>query len=484
MFITKKTAPTVMVLLFLLTGMLASWLQWNKEEEIIREHAVGNLVEEINRVFNGARKLAVLASTHIHEPCTDELLRTLNRLTASEDSIRSLNIIENGEWSCSSLEGRESLGIHSPGTTTHSLMIELVHRQKTDMYMVYFPVARQVVAVAVYKAAIDDILQNFSHDKKINALFLLRPDSKSMTLTASHNYPFWIVDKSNRKIGDYLQDNRYIIILFFILLIASSVHLRHIQKLSSIETLAQAIDNDEFVPYYQPVVELMSGKIVGAEVLARWNHPERGIVPPNEFIHDAEQHGLINAMTLSLLERVEVDMQQMSYCGEASFHIGINIPPGSLECNKFTDACIRFIQRMSLINIGVMLEITERQLNLIQESVLNRLKEAGASLALDDFGTGYSNHAALQRVSPQYLKIDKMFIDSLGGGGVEDSIVSNIVHLSKLIQTPLVAEGIENEKQQEKLQQMGVALGQGYLFSKPVPFGFFYTQLDDFVSEI
>lgn len=483
MSITKKAAPTVMVLLFLLTGMLASWLQWNKEEELIREHAIGNLVEEINRVFNGARTLAALASTHIHEACTDELLRTLNRLTASEDSIRSLNIIENGEWTCSSLEGRESLGIHSSGTTTQSLMIELVHRQKTDMYMVYFPAAGQVVAVAVYKAVIDNILQKFSHDKKIDALFLLHPDSKSMTRVASHNYPFWIVDKSNRQVGDYLQDNRYIIILFLILLIKSCVHLRHIQRLSSIETLARAIDNDEFIPYYQPVVELMSGKIVGAEVLARWNHPERGIVPPNEFIHDAEKNGLINAMTLSLLERVEVDMQQIGNRRETSFHIGINIPPESLECNKFTDACIRFIQRMSLIDIGVMLEITERQLNLIQENVLTRLKDAGASLALDDFGTGYSNHAALQRISPQYLKIDKMFIDSLGRGGVEESIVSNIVHLSQLVQIPLVAEGIENKKQQEKLQQMGVALGQGYLFSKPVPFNVFYARFDNSVHK-
>lgn len=155
------------------------------------------------------------------------------------------------------------------------------------------------------------------------------------------------------------------------------------------------------------------------------------------------------------------------------FHIGINVPPLSLEDNEFTDAIIAFIQRMNLFHIDVMVEITERQQNLIRESVLKRLKETGAALALDDFGTGYSNYAALQRISPRFLKVDKMFIDYLGKGGVSDSIISNIVHLSELARIPVVAEGIESEEQMERLRRLDVSFGQGYLFSKPIPFNAF-----------
>ena len=418
MSVTKKITPIMLVLLFLLAGVLTSWQQWDREGQLVREHAINSLIEEIDTIFDDVNTLAVLASANIQEDCTDDLLRKLRLLTASGEKIRSVSIIRNGEWNCSSLEGRESPGIVSRGTTTHSLMIEQIYRLKTEMYILYFPFQGQVVAVAVYKAAIDKILMDFSRKANIDVHFLLYPAKHPFVQMASQNYPF-------------------------------------------------------FVPFYQPVVELASGKIVGAEVLARWNHPEQGIIPPNEFIHTAEHSGLINALTLKLLTQVEANMRCFREHCDMPFHIGINVPPLSLEDNEFTDAIIAFIQRMNLFHIDVMVEITERQQNLIRESVLKRLKETGAALALDDFGTGYSNYAALQRISPRFLKVDKMFIDYLGKGGVSDSIISNIVHLSELARIPVVAEGIESEEQMERLRRLDVSFGQGYLFSKPIPFNAF-----------
>ena len=148
-------------MLFLMVGIFTSWFQWNKQKEGELQSALTELLYRIETVFDDASMLATAASEHINAKCTDDVIRTLSRLTASLDTIRSVNIIENGEWYCSSLEGRQSLGIVSAGTTTPKVMIEEVYRQKTLMYMTYFPFQGEVVAVAVYKAAIDYLIQYF-----------------------------------------------------------------------------------------------------------------------------------------------------------------------------------------------------------------------------------------------------------------------------------------------------------------------------------
>lgn len=248
------------------------------------------------------------------------------------------------------------------------------------------------------------------------------------------------------------------------------LYLKRLQSTSPVKILHQAIINDEFVPFYQPVVELATGKITGAEVLIRWQHPQQGIIPPNEFIHTAEKSGLIEAMTISLMSHIFRDMNSLNFYGDRPFHLGLNIAPASLAKFAFTEQCMTFVRRLRSINISVVLEITERQQNRIDEAILKKLKEENVALALDDFGTGYSNYAALQQMAPLLLKIDKMFIDGLGKGGTGDIIINNIVQLSGMVNIPLVAEGIEEEAQAEALRQLGVKFGQGYLFSKPLPF--------------
>lgn len=200
-------------------------------------------------------------------------------MNASVEFIRSINIIENGEWSCSSLEGRQSLGINSAGTTTRTLMIQYVNRQRTEMYMTYFPVKEQVVAVAIYKAAIDKILYDFSRDENIEAQFLLEPINNPVMQAGSASFPFWITFNTQESWVDYLKDNRYVIAIFIAIAVSLFIHLQSLQKRTPVKELKSAIDDDQFVPYYQPVVELSSGEIVGAEALIRWVHPEQGVIP-------------------------------------------------------------------------------------------------------------------------------------------------------------------------------------------------------------
>ncbi|EKS6889585.1 EAL domain-containing protein [Enterobacter bugandensis] len=463
-----KVMPLLLAMLFLMIGIFTSWFQWNKQKERELQSAVTELLYRTEAIFDDASMLATAASEHINTRCTDDVIRTLSRLTASLDTIRSVNIIENGEWYCSSLEGRESLGIVSAGTTTPKIMIEEVYRQKTQMYMTYFPFKGEVVAVAVYKAAIDHLIQNYIRSEKANFAFSLRPASEQVHALRSSEYPFSISLTSFPKFSDYINENLYIISLFILLSFLFFFHLRKVQKNSPARAISQAIKNNEFVPYYQPVVDLNSERIIGAEVLVRWLHPEQGLITPNEFINTAEQTGLVKPMTLSLMNQIMIDIKRIGNLSGKPFHLGINLPPATFNDNEFINKVIIFINQIKKMNVSVMIEITERQQNQIDSAVLSNIRKTGAEIALDDFGTGFSNYQALEAIKPSFIKIDKMFIDSLGMGGVNEAIVYNIVQLSNLAGVPLIAEGIETTEQLSKLREAGVEYGQGYLFSKPV----------------
>ncbi|ASG64027.1 hypothetical protein CEW81_19390 [Kluyvera genomosp. 3] len=201
MSLRRKVLPALLALLVLCSGVLSSLMQWKQDEKKVRENALNDLISIIDAEFESAQAMAALAESYIGKTCNDEVVRSLSRMNASVEFIRSINIIENGEWSCSSLEGRQSLGINSAGTTTRTLMIQYVNRQRTEMYMTYFPVKEQVVAVAIYKAAIDKILYDFSRDENIEAQFLLEPINNPVMQAGSASFPFWITFNTQESWG-------------------------------------------------------------------------------------------------------------------------------------------------------------------------------------------------------------------------------------------------------------------------------------------
>lgn len=203
MCVTNKITPVLMVMFFLLTSVLTSWLQWNKEEQFNREHTFESLVEEIDTILNDAQILAALVSININDSCSDDLLRTLSHLTASDDLICSINITRNGEWCCSLLQSNESLDMIARGTTKRFLMIESIHWQNTDMFMIYFSFDEQVIAVPIYKDEIEKILMDFSREEKIDVHFLLQPNPFSFIQVASQNYPFWVTVTLCEGLVDY-----------------------------------------------------------------------------------------------------------------------------------------------------------------------------------------------------------------------------------------------------------------------------------------
>jgi sensor c-di-GMP phosphodiesterase-like protein len=233
----------------------------------------------------------------------------------------------------------------------------------------------------------------------------------------------------------------------------------------------RAIRNDEFVPYYQPIVDLTTARIVSAEVLIRWRKPDGTLVPPVQFIPLAENSGLIVALTRALMRRV---------CAEAGaaigarpdFRVGFN-----LSAHHFLDETIvddvRTIFGASPIALNqILLEVTERQPldNLtMARRVIAALQGLGASVGLDDVGTGHSGLSYMLKLGVDFIKIDKIFVDAIGTERYSTTIIETLVTLARDMHMEIIAEGVETFEQVQHLRERGIRKAQGYVFAPPLP---------------
>jgi diguanylate cyclase (GGDEF)-like protein/PAS domain S-box-containing protein len=235
--------------------------------------------------------------------------------------------------------------------------------------------------------------------------------------------------------------------------------------------LRRALERDEFLLHYQPKVAIADGRIVGAEALVRWRHPERGMVPPNEFIPVAEETGLILQVSEWVLEAACAQSRRWQDAGLAPLKVAINL--SAREFNPKLPARIAAaLARHGIPPARLDLEITEGMLMNSTEQVIAMMAELaamGVSLSLDDFGTGYSSLSYLRRFPIDSLKIDRSFVIDLPDDANASAIASAIVSMSKRLQHRVVAEGVETLAQLQFLEAHGCDEIQGYFFSPPVP---------------
>jgi EAL domain-containing protein (putative c-di-GMP-specific phosphodiesterase class I) len=241
----------------------------------------------------------------------------------------------------------------------------------------------------------------------------------------------------------------------------------------SASDLHRALDQQQFVLYYQPEVELSTRKIVGLEALIRWKHPERGLIPPMEFIPLAEESGLIVPIGDWGLD--EACKQIQIWCREdprlCSLRVGVNLSASQFSREGLADHVKSLLQQFGMNSRQLGLEMTESSLipNLrIALKVLGSLRRLGCSLLLDDFGTGYSSLNHLHSFPFDVLKIDRSFVDRMTQGDQPLQIVRTIIELARVLGLDVVAEGIETREQYRVLRQLGCRFGQGYLFARPL----------------
>jgi diguanylate cyclase (GGDEF)-like protein/PAS domain S-box-containing protein len=251
-----------------------------------------------------------------------------------------------------------------------------------------------------------------------------------------------------------------------------SMHEAALDRLEFEAALRRAVDAKEFRLHYQPIVEFQSGQVVGLEALVRWNHPHRGLIPPDKFIPLAEETGLIVPLGQWVLEEACRQFQswQKRFPHQDSLTITVNLSGRQLQQKDLADAISKALEDSGLSPQKLILEITESVMMQDTQITLNKLRELkalGIRLAIDDFGTGYSSLSYLQRFPIDVLKIDRSFIRIINKGSEESALVQAIITLAKTLQLRIIAEGIEGIEQKERLQQLGCEFGQGFLFAKP-----------------
>jgi EAL domain-containing protein (putative c-di-GMP-specific phosphodiesterase class I) len=251
------------------------------------------------------------------------------------------------------------------------------------------------------------------------------------------------------------------------------MHTAALRRLEDQAELQQAVDGRSFVLHYQPLIELATGAVSGFEALLRWVHPERGMVLPDEFIPILEDTGLIVPIGALVLEAA-CTTAALWQLVQPDLAINLNLSARQLLDPGILDLVGGTLQRTGLRPDSLVLEITESVLMTDTEVAIGRLaalKRLGVRLAIGDFGTGYSSLSYLRRFPVDVLKIAKPFVDEIGVNTEATQLAEAIIRLGKTLSLTIVAEGIELPEQRDRLRELHCDVGQGFLFSRPLPAG-------------
>ena len=247
-----------------------------------------------------------------------------------------------------------------------------------------------------------------------------------------------------------------------------------VRRLEIVNDLHRALERDQFVLHFQPQIDLQSKTLVGVEALLRWVHPDRGLVPPMEFIPIAEETGMITDLGRWVLRAACQQGREWlnTFPDNPPLTMSVNLSGRQLQQSKLADEVAEALRDFDFPAELLVLEITETVLmndTATTINTLNALKELGIRLAIDDFGTGYSSLTYLQRFPIDILKIDKSFVDGLGGANLEESAVARtIVALAKSLRLETVAEGVERSEHVRELQTLDCDIAQGFFFARPL----------------
>lgn len=259
-------------------------------------------------------------------------------------------------------------------------------------------------------------------------------------------------------------------------------------RLSLSTELKEALETGQVQVHYQPIVKLSSGRCVGAEALARWTREDGEIVNPDVFLPIAEEAGLVPRITQVVLKATLRDLGQL--LRKSNIAININLAPEDLTSETFGPELAESCEAAGVGPEKIKLEITERAIvdSDSSRNIISDFRKRGHQVAIDDFGTGYSSLSYLESFEIDTLKIDKSFVDAIGRDAVTSHVIGHVIDLSKSLRLETVAEGIRTVPQMRWLREQGVELGQGFLFSQPLPASefrhYFEAQIDSKVQAI
>lgn len=243
-------------------------------------------------------------------------------------------------------------------------------------------------------------------------------------------------------------------------------------------SMRQALANGEFIPHYQPILDIDTGRIVGCEVLVRWRKPDGTMISPGAFIGEAERSGFIFPLTLEVMRQAAAELGP-SYRSRPELKCGFNLCAAHFRDETIISDVVAIFGSADVKLSQVLLEVTERDPLPdmdVARAIIARFQEMGVRVALDDVGTGHGGMSYLLKLRVDVMKIDKLFIDALGAERQSTAIVDSLIDLAAHLNMDVVAEGVETFDQVEALRRRGVRSAQGYVFAPPLP-GSSYVQL-------
>ena len=253
---------------------------------------------------------------------------------------------------------------------------------------------------------------------------------------------------------------------------AADMNAQAVERLALENSLRRAIENDGFITYYQPVVDLGSEEIIGLEALVRWQHPDLGVLPPAKFIGLAEDTGLIVDIGDLVLRTACARTRKWQEEGLGRLRIAVNVSPRQFQQRNFLDQVVQVLDETRLDPTCLELELTETSIMENAESavkLLTEIRKLGVKIAIDDFGTGYSSLSYLKRLPIDTVKLDRSFVTGATTDPDDAALVMAIITLAHNLRLTVIAEGVETTEQLSFLRLLRCDEAQGYLFGKPVP---------------
>lgn len=453
---------------------------------------------------NVRHALDILSEFTLHgvTTCSPKNVEKMKKAVHRQFWVKELGVVDNaGNFKCNQFGDAQEFAKRSKGVSGNSdnIIIQTVMREGSSEYetMLTWRLDSDLSLGAVLpgEALADDVIPSEMRDKGVaiitaaNGTLLYMAPSQNVARAAlpfdertfttslySKSFPFYVTvlapyDVIWAREKDFYKNSLIAaatvgVVLWLLLLLSLKPRKARTNEIEA------AIDAGEFIPFYQPTIDVQTGALRGCEVLIRWRKPDGTILSPGAFIGLAEATGLAIPMTRALMMNVVEEMEDLHET-RPDLKLGINLFDDHFENLDIVEDIKEIFGPSKISYNQLMFEVTERQpLNDIERAriVIRNMRSLGCKVALDDAGTGHGGLAYLQQLGLDVIKIDKLFIDAIGTDSLSAPIVDSLINLAESLGMEVVAEGVEETLQVEYLREKGVSLAQGYLFAKPLPY--------------